>query len=208
MSTWSRRGPSTGVQSSTDPRTNARPLGSSLAKQTKLAQQSVSAIRGRRPLELTFWNWTESNTNNSILSSHNKRNYPNQNRSIIWTLMQKLVSQTQLLYRLKLTKCYKSPILKTKRSVSNGKKWVALVPEIKKNQNSLCQIIRLHKKQITMVMIWTSELLLIPLMKKQSRRIKLRRLQPGPTQTIKRQVGWLTCKTTSWRLWKMSKLKI
>ena len=189
MSTWSRRGPSTGVQSSTDPRTNARHLGSSLVKQTKLAQRSVSAIRGRRPLESIFWNWTESNTNNSILSSHNKRNYPNQNRSIIWTLMQKLVSQTQLLYRLKQHKCCKSPISRIKRSVSNGKKWVALVPEIKKNQNSLCQIIRLPKKQITMLMIWTSELQLMPLMKKQSRRIKGRRLQPGQTQTLKRQVG-------------------
>ena len=54
MSTWSRRGPSTGVQSSTDPRTNAKPLGSSLAKQMRLAQRSVSAIRGRRPQELIF----------------------------------------------------------------------------------------------------------------------------------------------------------
>ena len=51
MSTWTRRGPSTGVQSSSDPRTNARPKGISLARPTRQAQQSVSVIRGRRPQE-------------------------------------------------------------------------------------------------------------------------------------------------------------
>ena len=54
MSIWSKRGLSTGVQSSTDLRISARPRGSSLAKQTRLAQPSVSAIRGRRPQESIF----------------------------------------------------------------------------------------------------------------------------------------------------------
>ena len=51
MSTWIRREPSTGVQSSSDLRTNARPKGISLARLTRPAQRSVSAIRGRRPQE-------------------------------------------------------------------------------------------------------------------------------------------------------------
>ena len=208
MSIWSKRGLSTGVQSSTDLRISARPRGSSLAKQTRLAQPSVSAIRGRRPQESIFWNWTESNTNNSILSSRNKPSSPNQNRSIIWTLMRKSASQTRPRCHLTLIKCTKSPISKTKRSVSNGKKWVALVPEIKKNQNSLCLIIRFLKKKIMMEMIWTRELQWMPLMKRQIRGIRLRRPQPSRNRNIKKQVGWQTCKTTSWRLWIMSKLKI
>ena len=74
--------------------------------------------------------------------------------------MQKLASQT-LTRELVLQRYHptlhintKSPISRTKRSVSNGKKWLAVVPEIKKNQNSLClTLTRLPTNQIMMEMI-------------------------------------------------------